>query len=314
MADDDPTAEMAAAIARRVSGAAPVAVRRFTTGSQHFVFEAVFSAREPLVVRLSRPAHRWLAEAALALSRQLRPLGVPLPEVLAADTAASVPYLVLERLPGTDLGAALPALDRVQRAGVAEAVAATQAIVVETPSAGRYGYAAKPEAAPFDRWSEVPHQNLKRSRQRIEAAGLFDLLAIERAELMLDRVASEADRQAALPFLHDTTSKNVIVAADGRFSGVVDVDDLCFGDPRWVVALTLASLLASGHPQDYVARWMEVAGHADDRLFRLYVALFLLDFMSEHGQVFNGNERPSDSAARQRLLALFEAQMALAGG
>jgi hypothetical protein len=43
----------------------------------------------------------------------------------------------------------------------------------------------------------------------------------------------------------------------------------------------------------------------DDRLFRLYVTLFLLDLMAEHGQTFNGNERPSSPRARGRLQHAF---------
>ena len=91
----------------------------------------------------------------------------------------------------------------------------------------------------------------------------------------------------------------------GVFSGIVDVDDLCFGDPRYAAALTLASLIASGGPVRYVDAWMQAAGYRDDRIFRLYVALFIVDFMSEHGQVFNGNEPPSSSDDRKRLLHVF---------
>jgi len=51
---------------------------------------------------------------------------------------------------------------------------------------------------------------------------------------------------------------------------------------------------------------MAAAGHAADDAFRLYVALFLLDLMAEHGQVFNGNETPSRPEARAHLLAMLE--------
>lgn len=34
---------------------------------------------------------------------------------------------------------------------------------------------------------------------------------------------------------------------------------------------------------------MNAAGYRNDRIFRLYVALSITDFMSEHGKVFNGN-------------------------
>jgi hypothetical protein len=86
---------------------------------------------------------------------------------------------------------------------------------------------------------------------------------------------------------------------------IVDVDDLCFGDPRYVVALTLASLTAFGGPTHYVDAWMTAAGYQDDRIFRLYVALFIVDFMSEHGQAFNDNPVPSSLDDRNRLLRVF---------
>jgi hypothetical protein len=45
------------------------------------------------------------------------------------------------------------------------------------------------------------------------------------------------------------------------------------GDPRYVVALTLASLTAFGGPTSYVDAWMNSANYRNDRIFRLYVAL-----------------------------------------
>ena len=119
------------------------------------------------------------------------------------------------------------------------------------------------------------------------------------------------DATAATPFLHDTTTKNVIVAPDGSFSGIVDVDDLCFGDPRYPAALTLAVLMATGGPKNYVEAWLRHAGAPDDATFRLYVAAFLLDLMSEHGHAFNGNEAASTAKARESLLAAFTENLLL---
>jgi hypothetical protein len=93
----------------------------------------------------------------------------------------------------------------------------------------------------------------------------------------------------ATPFLHDTTTKNVIVTEHGAFSGIVDVDDLCFGDPRQTKALTMASLLASGSPTDYVYDWLWRAGEEADAPFWLYTSLSLLSFMGEHLMSANGN-------------------------
>ena len=109
-------------------------------------------------------------------------------------------------------------------------------------------------------------------------------------------VAARRETLDALPataFLHDTATRNVIVTPAGSLSGIVDVDDLCFGDPRYTPALTMAVLLAHNGLVAYVEHWMRVAGQRDNGLFRLYVALFLVDLMSEQGQRFKDNERRS---------------------
>jgi hypothetical protein len=68
-------------------------------------------------------------------------------------------------------------------------------------------------------------------------------------------------------------------------------------------------LLAYGGPVDYVTSSLRQAGQPDDRLFHLYVAIFLLDLMSEHGQVFNGNQIPSTPEARASLLDALRATL-----
>jgi hypothetical protein len=54
---------------------------------------------------------------------------------------------------------------------------------------------------------------------------------------------------------------------------------------------------------------MNDANFRDDRIFRLYVALFLVDFMSERGQTFNQISRASSPEARRRLLQVFGANL-----
>src|SRR5215472_13310054 len=57
-----PNAQLAAAIASRAIGYAPVVVRRFTTGARHYVFDLQFTDRPPVVARIGDPS----ARAALA--------------------------------------------------------------------------------------------------------------------------------------------------------------------------------------------------------------------------------------------------------
>ena len=305
----EPDTALAASIATEVTGQAPTGVSRFTTGAQHYVYDVTFADRDAVVVRIGNAAaHREMAGAE-HLSGVLRPLGVPLPAIIAADVEAELPWLVLERLPGADLGDVIGDLGDHQLDRIAAGIAAAQAAVAATPSAGRYGYAARPQDAPHTRWSRVLEDNLSRTHGRFVAAGLFDPGLVTTVHGALAARRDLVDRMPPTPFLHDTTTKNVIVADDGTLSGIVDVDDLCFGDPRYVAALTLAALMGYGGPVHYVSAWLEHAGHADDAIFQLYVAIFLLDLMSEHGHAFNGNEQPSNPRQRAVLLEALEATL-----
>ena len=189
---------------------------------------------------------------------------------------------------------------------IAAAVARAQARTAEIGSARRYGYAVRAEEAPSAAWSHVLDASLARSRRRMAAANLFDVGLVDLVQRALGELRETLDSLAPTPFLHDTTTRNVIVTQAGAFSGIVDVDDLCFGDPRYPAALTLAVVMAYGGPVNYVSAWLHHAGRRDDQVFRLYVAAYLLDLMGEHGQVFNGNERPSLPEERTALRKAFE--------
>lgn len=149
------------------------------------------------------------------------------------------------------------------------------------------------------------------ARTEIDGA-ILDRTPVDVVQTALTARRDHVDRIEPTPFLHDTTTKNVIVTPDENFSGIVDVDDLCFGDPRYPAALTLAVLLAYGGPVEYVSAWLRHAQKPDDPTFRLYVAVFLLDLMAEHGQVFNGNERPSAPEERASLRQAFQYSLQLA--
>jgi aminoglycoside phosphotransferase (APT) family kinase protein len=306
-----PNAALAAAAAKRATGLTPVEVRRFPTGVAHYVYEALLEDGDAIVVRMGHPSQRGAMQDGLLLAKRLRPLGVPLPRILADGFDDPCPWVAMERLPGKDLGEAIQSLSPGQLQDIARRVAEAQRAAARVGSAGRYGYAVAPETAPYSKWSAVLYENIARSRGRIASTGSFDLEIVDIAADLVDRLRSELDAQPSIPFLHDTTTRNVIVAPQGVLSGIVDVDDLCFGDQRYPAALTLAVLLGIGGPMSYVDAWLEAAGHADDRLFRLYVVMFLVDLMSEDGQVFNGNERPREVRIRAALLKAFEENVAL---
>ncbi len=305
MSDAIPNEQLAREIVAERLGWLPSAVRRFTTGMAFFVFD-VTGGENNVVVRLGRPSQATTLRDGVRLASQLRPLGVPLSDILDSGTVGGFPYVIQSRLPGTDLGHVMNDLDATQLERIAHAVADAQLATGRLGAGTRYGYAASPDAAPHASWAEVLAASIARSEGRILANKLFSPDVVAQTRSLFARHADALAQIPATPFLHDTTTKNVIIAPSGHLSGIVDVDDLCFGDPRYPAALTRVAMLVHGGPLGYVTTWLAHADQAQDALFDFYVTTFLLDFMSEHGTAFNGNEAPSDPEGRETLLKLFE--------
>src|SRR5690606_23482887 len=110
----DPTPEEACRLTAEALGVEAIGARRFTTGLHHFVYDVTLADGRTVAMRMTRPREARFMRSAVALSRQLRPLGVPLPELLAADVEAPFPWMLLERLPGRDLGEVIADLSPTQ--------------------------------------------------------------------------------------------------------------------------------------------------------------------------------------------------------
>lgn len=303
------------AICRLLSAEATV-VTRFPTGAQHYVYDVTLADGRRVVARMSLPEHRELVRGALGWHRLLRPRGVPLPELLASAVEPEdgpFPAMLLERLPGTDLQHVYPSLTGAQRSAIAGRIAAVQRIVGNLPPGSGYGYAVSlddPDLRPT--WSAVVDANLARGRERITAAGIVDVSHVDRVAHAVERHRSALDVVPPRAFLDDTTTKNVIVA-DGRLSGIVDVDVVCYGDPLYVVALTRMSLLSRAYDTGYIDAWLAALDPvpAQDReaLLRLdlYTAVFCVDLLAELGQRFNKvGPEPVDPASVARLLTVLD--------
>ena len=134
----------AARIAGRALGSAIVGVERFPTGRQHWVYAVRCADGREAVIRLNRPELGSIFAGAVAWNRLLRPLGLPLPALIAhnaAPTGGDFPYMLLERLPGRDLGDIYTTLHPVQKRALAGRIAAIGELVGALPPGPGYGYA-----------------------------------------------------------------------------------------------------------------------------------------------------------------------------
>ena len=82
-----------------------------------------------------------------------------------------------------------------------------------------------------------------------------------------------------------------MIVDGGKFKGIVDVDDLCFGDIRSTLSLTKMAILGSSVDPDYVDLWSAELGltDRDPRIIDFYAMVCCVTFMGELGQTSNGN-------------------------
>lgn len=307
-----PTEQVAAEIARSVLGRAALRASRFPTGTGNFVFDVTMSDGDRVVVRAAKSDGIAGLRGAVHWSVTLRPLGIPLPSLLYADLGMKsfpFPFVVLERFPGTDLGDVYTTISPAEKRALASSLVGYQRRVGQMPLGLGYGYAVGHDGVfPHATWPDAIRALLGRSRRRIAANGITNPAHVERVNNAMTSFLPDLTAIAPVPFLHDITTKKVIVHG-GRLSGIVDVDDLCFGDPLLTVALTRMALLARGWDTDYIDYWCDAATiDRSSRRLDLYTAVIAVAFLSEVGHRFDTRDsvEPADPAYVTRLLAVLD--------
>ncbi len=289
---------------------------RYPTGLMHFVFEATNDRGQSVVVRASRREDVGVAQNSIYWSERLRPLGVPMPELLHADVTMErhrFPFIVLQRLPGRDLKFVVDDLSPTEMHRLAARLVEVQAAVTGLGNGRGFGFTPRMEGPyPHGNWRGCVDGALARSRKRIGKAGMVSEHYVDMVEAAAANLDHYFDHVQATPFLHDITTKNVLID-EGQLTGIVDVDDLCFGDPLFLLALIRVALLGNGHRSDYIDIWLDILRLDDEQTAALnfYTASFCLDFLSEIGHSFNRDQPvPAETERVERLQDLLVRHLA----
>lgn len=167
----------------------------------------------------------------------LRGLGISTPIIVSQGKTADFEYLVLEKIPGRDLGYELGQMSKTQMTKLAEQIVVIQRKVGSLPHGNGYGWTPMPIAGPFPSWNAVIERDLKSSPGEVQAVA--------------DEWSSDFDGIQPTCFLDDLTVKNVIVQ-EGALQGIVDLDSVCYGDPLyWLSLAEVTVVLDVGLPATF---------------------------------------------------------------
>jgi Ser/Thr protein kinase RdoA (MazF antagonist) len=287
MTVQQPDETLAREIAGKLLHQEIVKSQRLPTGNQNYVY-AVSTANQNYVIRLTTARHKAKFLSADYWQDQLLPLGIPLAPFIAKDLEGELspfPALVMPKLPGDDLGAVYPRLSTTNKKSLARQIVTIHSSLKQLPEAKTYGYISAIESeTKHQSWPDFLAADIDVASQRITKFGYFPNSYQQKITHFTNVMRPTLEKVRPQIFMPDTTVKNVLVA-DATIQGLVDVDEMCAGDPLFVLSLTYAGLEVDGHDTDYADFWAEQLKLDSDSLLRLnyYRLLHIYWFMGEHG-------------------------------
>lgn len=296
-----PDEKFAAHVVSHLTGETVTSVSRLTTGNQNYVY-AVDTEQSTYVIRMT---HKFRDKfvSALFWQEQLISLGVPLARFIAQDLDGQYspfPALLMKRLAGADIGKAYSSLTAEQKKSIAQQMVDIHAKLSALQDGSKYGYTPDP---PHDTWVDFLAKDLNVASNRINKAQIFDKDVVEIAFSELDSLKEGLLKIRPRPFMPDTTVKNVIIH-DGALVGIVDVDDICYGDPLFTLSLTYAGSEIDGHDTEYADAWagfLYLDLNAQRRL-EFYRLLHTIWFMGEQAIISaNGQKLNFDTEKLKRM-------------
>ncbi len=263
-----------------ILGIQPLAATHMTFGHNSIVYDVTLPNRN-IIIRTNKNAQVF-AKTQHNL-KILAQLGLPVPQVLATDLTQrkySSAYMILEKVPGRDLRYELVDMTHVQMTRVAEQIVFFQRKVTLLPMNKGFGYVSIGEQGAFSSWIEL----LQFEMNRFTSHTYDDVLSRWKTRLARVLLLFEPYLIQVQPtcFLDDVTTKNVIVL-DGELQGLVDFDNVCYGDPLWMIGLTKTAVLSNIGTQTffYVEELCHIWELTNEqrKVVDLYAAIHALDFM-----------------------------------
>lgn len=264
----------------------PDEIKRFEIGYGNYVYKICFDENK-FVLRINADKDSYINT--IYWLEKMESFELQVPKVIHKGINDEFSYLILSYIEGEDLGNVYAALSDNEKRDIARQIINIQNTVAKLPQNRGYGYLVSYEDEKYkNSWKEVIIKHLERSRSRIKENKIFDYKKVDKIEELLAKYDEYFNDIRPIPFLDDISSKNVLIN-QGKLSGIIDFDWICFGDKIYNIALTNMALICLNYDTKYIDYLMEEikATEQEREILKLYTIIFCVDFMGERGMKFN---------------------------
>jgi len=286
----DTTKEIALKILTKELGIDPIKVTRYTNGYCHSVYY-VKTNRDEVVLRVTSKENEKFYMGSIKWLNELNEIGIPVPKIIKNGHFREYFYALISFIPGKDLGDVYQNLTDNQKKNITKEISKIQKKVSSLPVMEHYGYPHSGNNEAFIKWMDYLKNLNLRSEKRIKQNGILNTEVCDTVTRIMTKLEGYFETVKPTPFLDDITTKNVLIF-NGELSGIVDIDEVCYGDPLSVIGLTNMALLGMEFDTKYIEYWLDEikANEIQRRAVMFYTLLSCVDFMGEQGMKFNNDK------------------------
>lgn len=274
-------------------GEKPKSITRMTSGIRNEVYLVSLRNNE-VIIRLNQ------SDTSLKGSSKYIPLfrskGIKVPEIIAEDFSKTLMpycYQILGKIEGQDLGFVIQDLSEQDLKNLAQEISSIIKVLRTIPTDGKFGPVETEVGAPFSSWEDVLEKMLNTIKERnLKTQAVGDDL-IQLFSQLLEKYKDYFSKVASEFYFDDMNSKNVMINA-GKFSGLVDLDSVIYGDPLDLVGTIKTSWFGTSYGKFYtdsIEKYLEL-GDKEKEMVTVYAILNKIYWTSEIGIQFNENTKP----------------------
>jgi len=268
----------------------PKEVVRMTTGICNEVYLVKLKDKS-VIVRMNE-LDRFLKGSSKNIPT-FKSKGIKVPDILFEDySKQTIPfgYQIMSVIEGEDLGAVIHTLTPEQMKTIAQEISNILIKLSDLPTNGKFGWIDDSDSKLVDSWSDVMLRMYHDMVDRNDKTNVVGKELIDFASNLISKHKNYFDKVPSKYVYDDLSGKNVMIK-NGKFSGLVDLDQIMYGDLLEPVGRIKASWYGTKYGKIYTDAVMEYLGLSKEQqeMVTVYALLNRISWLSEIGIQFNQN-------------------------
>jgi aminoglycoside phosphotransferase (APT) family kinase protein len=266
----------------------PIQIDRIKIGMDNEVYKITLPEGE-FIIRMNKHDSRMKgSEINIPLFTSLE---INVPKIIVCDysqTFVPFSYQIMSKIEGKDLGLVIESMTDDQLKQLAKEVVAIFKKLATIPTNGKFGWVGVDESRLVDSWAKV--MKADKIQERNNQTGVVGVDLVNKEKELYEKYVPYFNSVKSVFYFDDMNSKNILITK-GIFSGLVDLDDIMYGDPLEAVGAIKASWYGTHYGDLYTKAIEDEMNLADEerKIVTAYATLNRILWLSEKGIKFNDN-------------------------